>query len=123
MDRNTAQNIRRVLASNLNTFAARARNNRSQPFSYSIESLQNHCSRCVAEANFCFMIDAIDGDSYIVTRNTIMDLTAAVIAVRKAVKDNHDVGATSAEATKKINLLYSIVFLLKCGDSTPAATA
>lgn len=118
MDRNTAQNIRRVLASNLNTFAARARNNRSQPFSFTVKSLNDHCLRCFAEANFCFMIDAIDADSYIETRNAIEDLTAAIIRLREAVKDNHDVGVSSAEATNQIARLYNIVNLLKCGDST-----
>lgn len=123
MDSNTAHNIRRVLASNLLTFAARCRNARSQPFSYSIESLQNYCSRCVGEANFCFQIDALDADSYIATRNAIMDLTAAVIAVRKAVKDNHDVGVASAKATSLISLLYSIVYLLKCGEANATVNA
>lgn len=83
MDSITALTIRSVLASNLRDFASRASHCSHNPRQIEIRSLEKHAAQCTANANFCFQINAIDGDSYSKIRDLINDGLNGLRLLRK----------------------------------------
>ena len=99
MDSITAHNVRIVLASNLRDFASRASHCSHHPRQIEIRSLEKHASQCIANANFCFQIHAIDGDNYAFIRDLIHDSLDGLRLVRRAHEGkDHLIGCALADA-------------------------
>lgn len=113
MESNTAYDIRRVLASNLKTFAEACSSHRRDPIRFDVESLRRVCERWKGQANFCFQIGAIDASTYNALASIITELTESIIAIRAAVKQTSDYRKAADAATKTIDLLWRAIDLLK----------
>jgi hypothetical protein len=121
MEHTTAYDIRRVLASNLKTFAESASRLRSHPTKIaSITGFQTHADRCVANITFAFQIHAIDADTCISLRDIIEAVTLDTRRLRRiATAKNYICGQDSAisaaavDAEVNTNLLWRAIDLLK----------
>lgn len=130
MDRNTAYDIRRVLASNLETFAYSARTLWTRPTSKdSITGFQTHAERCIANITFAFQIHAIDADTCISLRDIITDITVDIRRLRKiATAKNYICGqdgaieAAKADASRQVNRLWGAINFIT-DEAKPTATA
>lgn len=120
MDSITAYDIRRVLASNLQTFAASASRLRSHPTKIaSITGFQTHADRCVANITFAFQIHAIDADTCISLRDIIEAVTLDTRRLRRiATAKNYICGQDSAisaaavDAAVNTNRLWGAINLI-----------
>lgn len=114
MDSINAYNIRRVLASNIRGFASRASHCSHNPRQIEIRSLEKHASQCIANANFCFQIYAIDGDAYSKIRDLIHDTLDGLRLVRRAHEGkDHLIGCELANAKAalvgQVNRLWGVI--------------
>jgi hypothetical protein len=120
--------VRRTLASNLRDFASRASHCSHSPRQIEIRSLEKHASQCIANANFCSQIHAIDGNAYSNIRDLIHDILDALRLLRKVYNaKNHICGQDRAIGDAKnaligqINRLWGSVNFYT--DEARAATA
>ena len=116
MDSINAYDIRRVLASNLRGFASRASHCSHNPRQIKICSLDKDASECIANANFCFQIYAIDGDAYSKIRDTITALFVDICRLRKVYNAKNyicgqdgAIAAAKADAVSQINRLWEVI--------------
>lgn len=107
MDSITAYDIRRVLASNLQTFAASASRLRAHPTKIaSITGFQTHAERCIANITFAFQIHAIDADTCISLRDIVTNITVDIRRLRKiATAKNYICGQDSAISAAAVDAL------------------
>lgn len=116
----TVYNIRRTLAGNIRCFASRASHCSHNPRQIEIRSLEKHASQCIANANFCFQIYAIDGDSYSKIRDLIHDTLDGLRLLRRAHEGkNHLIGCELPNAKSaligQINRLWCYINQLHDG--------
>lgn len=105
----TVHNTRRVLASNLRTFAAYASHLRHNPRQIAVSVIDRHATQCIANANFCFQIYAIDGDAYAKIRDIITDITVDIRRLRKVAKaTNYICGQDAAISAARLDAAYQI---------------
>lgn len=110
----TVCNIWRTLAGNIRDFASRASHCSHNPRQIEIRSLEKHADQCIANANFCFQITAIDGDSYSKIRELIHDTIDALRLLRRAHEGkDHLIGCALADfkaaLVEKINRLWGVI--------------
>lgn len=114
----TVYNISRTLAGNIRGFASRASHCSHNPRQIEIRSLEKHASQCIANANFCFQIYAIDGDSYSKIRDLIHDTLDGLRLLRRAHEGkDHLIGCALADSKAaligKINHLWHTIAQLQ----------
>lgn len=130
MDSITAYRIRRVLASNLETFAYSARTLWTRPTSKdSITGFQTHAERCIANINFAFQIQAIDAETCDELREIVTNITVDIRRLRKvATAKNYICGqdgaieAAKADASRQVNRLWGAINFIT-DEAKPTTTA
>lgn len=112
----TVHNIRRTLASNLRTFASRASDCSHNPHQIEIRSLDNHASRCIANANFCFQIYAIDCDAYSKIHDILHDSLERLRDLRKVYNaknyicgQDRAIGGAKTALIEQVNRIWEVI--------------
>jgi hypothetical protein len=130
MQQTTAQNVRRILASNFSTLTSYACHYRNFPRQISVTALASKELACLSQANFAFQIYAITAEDYCRIRDLTNDVTTALKRLRKVYNaDNYLSGQCMAITRAKgdvggaINLLIHCLDKIQHGDASTPDTA